>query len=193
MINGILGLMNSGKTLYMTRQLFLAYCKGKTILSNYDLNFPHQKINKDFLIWLSGKETNLKNVAFGLDELWIWLDCRKAQKNTVATYFFNQSSKDDSEIYFTAQWNQQIDKRIRMNLHKITQCSRVIIEDGNIYAIDEEQRFLSDSQQRKLYIKVANFKRVTVGMVSEMIPQEPRYIKADKIFKLYDTRQKITA
>src|SRR3989304_4513058 len=189
MINTIVGLMNSGKTLYMTYKLFLAYCKGKTILTNYDVGFPHFKINKDWLIDFTSKEKVLENVAIGLDEIWIWLDCREAQKNTVFTYFFLQSSKDDTEIYLTAQNNEQIDRRIRQNLHKISQCSRAVLIDGEYKNINDEQRFLSDEMQDKLYIKVIDFKRMNFGLMSDMMPIETKFIFAKNIFKLYNTKE----
>lgn len=192
MINPIVGLMNSGKTLYMTMKLFLAYCKGKTILTNYDLNFPHYKINKDWLIDLSQKEDlALNNVAIGLDEFWIWMDARSAMKNTVFSYFFLQSSKDDTEIYMTAQNNNQIDIRIRNNMHKITQCSRVILQNNEFQTLSEEQRFLPKEYEDKLYIKAIEFKMINIGMYSELIPVSHQFIKANLIFPLYDTRQKI--
>lgn len=191
MINGITGLMNSGKTLLMTYRLFLEYCKGRDIITNYRVNFPHRKINKDFLIWLSKKETNLNNIAMALDELWIWLDCRQAQKNTFATYIFNQSSKTDMQIFFTAQHNGQIDRRIRLNMHRITSCSRAILLDGKFHAIDEENRFLSEEMQENLYIKVIDFKRINVSVYTDLRPQRPYYIKAKPIFSLYDTTERI--
>lgn len=191
MINGIVGLMNSGKTLDMTLKLYLAYKKGKTVISNYNLSFPHKLINKDYIIYIAERERVFKNIAIGLDELWIWLDCRKSQANTVATYFFNQSSKDDTEIYFTAQWLKQIDVRMRQNLHRITQCSRVILENNKFKPISEEIRFLSPYYQNILYIKTIDFKRVTFGNLTQLAPQKPRYIKAKPIFGLFDTTQKI--
>lgn len=191
MINGIVGLMNSGKTLVQTYRLFLDYARGKDILTNYYVNFPHKRINKDFLIWLSQREENLLNVSMGLDELWIWLDSRQAQKNTFATYIFNQSSKTDMNIYFTAQHNGQIDKRIRMNMHKVTHCNRVLNVNGKFKAIDEEQRFLSIEQQKQLYIKAVDFKRVNISFYSQLVPQKPFYLKAEPIFSLYSTRERV--
>lgn len=198
MINSVIGLMNSGKTLYMTRELWSLYLRGFNILANYDLNFPKipgggkvYKINKDYLTYLGKSGVTLKNTAIGLDELWIWMDSRRAIQNVIFTYFFNQSSKDDSQIFLTSQHNTQLDKRLRQNMHKVTSCSRVLLKKGQFEPINEEQRFLNDDQQNQLYIKAVEFKRVTMGFFSTVRPYSMKYIKAQPIFKLYDTTQKI--
>lgn len=183
--------MNSGKTLFMARQLFIHWLQGMTIITNINLTFPHQLVDKDFILWLAKEQPRLKDVAFGFDELWIWLDSRKFKKNTLATYFFNQSSKDDNPIYFTAQHNGQIEKRIRDNLHILTQCSRVLLINNKFVPINEEKRFLPKEYQSKLYIKVINFRRINIGYYTEMIPDNPFYIRADIFFRLYDTTEKI--
>lgn len=192
MICSISGAMNSGKTLYMTYLLFKAYLRGKTILSNYDLNFPHFKMNKDFLIKMSQeKDYVLENTCIGLDELWLWLDSRKSQENAVMTYFFLQSSKDDIEIYFTAQENTQTDIRLRHNLHKIVNCSRVLKINDRYIPIDNEIRFIADEYQKVLYIKATEFKKVNFGLYSELVPNKTYYVRANPIFGLYATRQRM--
>jgi len=199
MINPVLGLMNSGKTLYMTHQLLKAWNKGKTIITNYALYFPKNKlgnkiykINKDTLTAWALKGTPLKNVAIGLDEFWLWCDSRLSIANTTTTYFFNQSSKDDQEIYMTSQHNGQLDSRLRENCHKLTQCSRALFHNGKMIDIDEEQRFLPKEMLPKLYIKVIEFKRVNRGFVTDIEVANMFYIRAMKYFNLYDTTQKIT-
>lgn len=190
-LHSITGLMNSGKTLYMTLKLYIAYLYGKTIISNYDLNFPHYKINRDWLEDLATKETTLSNVAFGFDELWIWLDARRNQENVIASYFFLQSSKDDSEIFLTAQNNAQNDKRLRDNLHTISICSRYILQNNKLVKIDEEKRFLDPKYTDLLYIQIKEYKRKQIMYSIELIPTRTFYIKAKYIFTLYDTTQKI--
>lgn len=197
MIHAIVGLMNSGKTLYMTYLGFLAFVNGKDIISSYDLTFTHRKINRDFLIWLAHKSDKedfvLDDTCFLLDELWIWLDARRNQANTVATYFFLQSSKSDSEIHITAQDNSQNDLRLRRNLHKISVCSRVLYLNGEFKSISEEKRFLPEKYLDRLYIKVVELKKVNVGFMPQLIPVKTIHIKAKPIFKLFDTRQRIYA
>ena len=193
MIHVITGLMNSGKTLYMTKLGFRNYLLGRQIISNYSLNFPHFKVNKDYIMTLGEKQPVLKNVCFLLDELWIWLDCRDSFKNKVATYFFLQSSKDDTNIYITAQTNQQNEKRIRDNLHKITTCSRCVLESGIFKEIVDDKRFLLPSILERMYIKAVNFKRVNMGIFSDIKHTDTEYIKAQTYISLYNTREKISA
>lgn len=188
--------MNSGKTLYMTFKLFQDYLNGRTIFTNYDLYFPKiegagkiYRINKDTLINWGAQGEILNNASFGLDEFWVWMDSRRAQENTTGTFFFLQSSKNDAQIYLTTQHNHQIDRRIRENLHKITQCSRCVKIDGKYYSLNEEQRFLTENLVKKLYIKAQEFKRVNKGFITEIQAGPKYYIKADKVFELYNTRQ----
>jgi hypothetical protein len=79
-IHTIIGLMNSGKTLYMTYKLFLDYVRGFKIYTNYPVNFPHTLINKDYLVQMAKEQPNTRNIAFGFDELWLWLDSRGTYK-----------------------------------------------------------------------------------------------------------------
>lgn len=196
MINSIVGYMNSGKTLYLTLKLYLDWLAGRTIITNYNVNFPHYKINKDYLIELAKNQKTFVNCSFGFDELWIWLDARRNQENTVATYFFLQSSKDDSPIYLTAQTNQQNDKRLRDNLHRISICNRILLfpNDNEIYEIDEDYRFLKPELQEFLHIRIKEYRRrfSTSSGRHELEKFNDFSISAKPIFKLFDTREKIT-
>lgn len=195
MITLILGLMNSGKTLYMTRELFKAYKKGKTVITNYPVNFSHHLVNKDWFLNLAKKETIIddKNLVMGLDESWIWFDSRKSQANAniFGSYVFLQSSKTDTEIYLTAQHIGQFDVRIRDNCHNILQCARVIKKNKKFYTLSEEKRFLPSVYQDNLYIKATVFKKVTLGFYPQLQKQKIVYIKAKPIFELFDTTKKI--
>ena len=185
--------MNSGKTLVMTLLLFLEWCKGKTIYTNYDVAFPHIKVNQDFLEWIATKNYVLKNVAMGFDELWIWLDARKSMSDTsiLSSYFFLQSSKDDTNIYMTAQDMKQLEMRIRRNCHKVLHCSRVVLKDKKFQSINDEKRILSVEIQKNLYIKVNEFKRMTIGIVTDFHHYLTKYIYAKNVFPLFDTFQKV--
>lgn len=195
MIHIIVGLMNSGKTLYMTKLLYRDYLRGRKILTNYPVNFPHYLINVDWLLNLAKDEdTVIENISMGLDELWIHFDSRSSmsEQSKLGSYFFLQSSKDDSNIYITAQDNRQNEYRIRQNLHKITMCSRVFkAKEGQFQALSDERRFLPLAIQKRLYIKAMTFKRVLMGFNSGLSPARTEYVKASKYFPLYDTRKKI--
>ena len=198
MLHSIVGLQNSGKTLYMTYLLFLDYLRGRRIISNYDLSFPHSKINRDYLLSMIENKIIYRDISFGFDELWIWLDSRQSTMNTVATYFFLQSSKDSNKIYSTAQTNSQNDIRFRKNLHFISQCERNILYNGSFHEVqkfitdDMDERELTPELQNLLYIHIQEFKRVNMGFVSDVRVNKTLYLPAKPIFNLFDTRQKVT-
>lgn len=191
MIHSIVGLMSSGKTLYMTYLLYKDYLRGRTIITNYNVNFPHYEINKDFLINMAIQQPNLKGVSFGFDELWIWLDCRDSMSNKVATYFFLQSSKGDTRIYLSAQDEGQNEMRIRRNKHLITTCERRLLIDKKMRKISSEQRILPIEYQPYLYIKIRTYTQTFFGMERDFKIKEEKYIKANTIFPLYDTNLKM--
>lgn len=96
------------------------------------------------------------------------------------------------EIYLTSQHNGQLDTRLRNNCHKITQCSRVYLNNqGFFISINEENRFLNKEVQERLYIKAVDFKRMNRGFITDVVIGNIKYIKANAIFNFYDTRQKI--
>lgn len=199
MINSIVGLMNSGKTLYMTYKLYCDFLEGKEILTNYKVNFPHRIISQEWLLDIAGKEdTILTNVSIGLDELWLWLmDCRNStgKESRVASYFFLQSSKDDTNIYITAQDNGQNDSRLRTNFHIITQCSRVIWTGNKFKQISSEFRFLEkkygDAINNILFIKAEIYKRKLFRGALVLEHTGNHHIPAKYVFDLYSTSQKI--
>lgn len=190
MLHIFTGLMNSGKTLTMTYYGFKAYKNGKTVYSNYHLNFPHKLINRDFIFMLGQEMPTLENSCFLLDELWIWLDCRDAISNKIATYFFLQSSKDDALIYITSQSFSQNDKRLKQNFHRLSICNRVLLIDGKYNNLNEEKRFIPKELLSKLYIRNTEFKR-TASLDFDLKKDFTMHLKADIWFKLYDTTQKI--
>lgn len=203
MLESITGVQNSGKTAYLVNELFTDFTKGRIIITNIHLNFPHIKVNKDWLIERSLKQDiiewlKLNNIpfkkgglSFGFDELWIWLDARQSMANTIATYFFLQSSKDDSNIRFTAQTNNQNDRRIRDNLHRITECDRVLKYNDTYFLIDNEERYLSPELNLFLYIQAEIFKRQERGGLTTFESYATKYIKAMPLFELFDTSIKI--
>lgn len=189
-MHSIVGLMNSGKTLYMTFLLYLDYLLGRKIITNYYVNFPHEEIKKEKLIEMAKNGTDTKNMSFGFDELWIWLDCRKAMSNTISTYFFLQSSKGDTRIYFTTQDEGQNDLRLKQNIHLITVCQRRLLLNGKLHKITDEIRELPKEIQQFLVIKYKTYVRRMVGLESELVIKKKGIVKAKPIFLLYDTNKK---
>jgi hypothetical protein len=190
MLWSICGFQNEGKTFFAMCLGYNDFRRGKTIITNMDLYYPHIKINKDTIFFLGEKQPNLNNVSFLFDELWIYLDCRKAIENTIASYFFLQSSKDSSNIYLTAQNNEQNELRIKQNLHKYTECQRGIIHNGKFHHIESENRDLGEPLNSFLVIECKTYIRKGNINNSMWILQNITYIKAKSFFNLYNTREK---
>lgn len=192
MLHLIIGLMNSGKTLYMTYKLYQDFLQKRQIYANYKLGFPSFRINKDYIedIGKTGKE--LLNISIGVDESWIYWDARKSAKNVYYTNFVLQSSKDDTKLYLTAQNNNQQDLRIRNNAHIITTCERGLLDNGKFKKITSLDRILPPDIQNNLYIKAVSYSFKLVGMVKMPYKYSTEIIKASDIFKLYNTHEKKT-
>lgn len=184
------GQMNSGKTFVMAYHTFKDFLEGRLIYTNIPLNFPHILINRDFIFYLGKEQPTINNASFLLDELWIWLDCRDSIANTIATYFFLQSSKDDINIRISAQSFSQNDKRIKENFHKLSICKRVIKVNEKFYDINSEKRFLPPEYIEKLYIQNTEFKRKN-DVMGTLVKTKIERIKANLFFSLYDTRLKV--
>jgi hypothetical protein len=113
LIEGLVGPNNlgSGKTLMMIRYLLKDYKKHKNIFSNIKLHHISYKplIMEDLL----NPEMNqyIKNATIGIDELTLFMDCRKAIKNSFLSYVFLQSRKRHVNFYCTTQDHTMLDFR----------------------------------------------------------------------------------
>lgn len=191
MLHTAIGYMNSGKSLFIVYKGLLDYIKGRKVYSNMNLNFPHFKVNKDYLMKAGKEGTTFYNTTFLLDEFWIWFDCRTSSENKLATNFLLQSSKEDTDIYLTAQDNDQNDKRVRRNQHFVTICERKQLIGNRLRRIRSEQRILPFEIQRKLYIYCKTYKYELIGLERKLKLTQKLPLKALPIFKLYNTHQKI--
>lgn len=198
MLHSIVGLQNCGKSEYASFLSFIDFLRGRKILSNTNLCFKHKRINKDFLTWLATKQPILRNVSFLLDECWLWYDAYQSMQERVGSYFFLQSSKDNSNIYMTAQNNEQNMRRIRNNLHRLSECYRVEKTKTGYKPILIEERDLSNYRTSEniplndvLFIKIINKKRVLDRYGSlDFEYHNTVYLKAKEYFKLYNTYEK---
>lgn len=111
---GIFGHKGDGKTTTLTLFLYLEYQFGvmKHSFCNYKLEFPFE--------WLKGKDmidlTNkLDDSVVGIDELQQYADSRDSLtlQNKRVSNFFLQSRHTNSNIYYSTQFKDQIDKRIQ--------------------------------------------------------------------------------
>lgn len=187
------GNMNNGKTLVLTYLALRDYTANRKIITNYDINIPHYKMNKDFLFWLAEKQPDTTGMSFFFDELWLWLDSRNPMSNKVLTYFFLQSSKGDTKVYMTAQSENQLDIRLRENAHVIIRCERRLLLGNKLRKVSNRIRDLGKKYYPYIYIKIKDYDNNFNGVHRFVEANAIYYLKADWIFKFYDTNQKMCA
>lgn len=113
-ITGLYGFKGAGKTLVMTLFIMLEWemKMRPKVYSNYKLGFPFNYLKGNDMASLSSK---LSNSIIAIDELHEYADSRNSgslQNRRVATFFL-QSRHTNSNIYWTSQYKDQVDKRIR--------------------------------------------------------------------------------
>lgn len=110
MILGALGNLGRGKTLSMTFliEYFLEETKIDYVVTNYETDFTtHYVTSETELEEISNREDF--TAIYGLDELWVWMNSRKAQENFDMTDFVINSRKRGALILYTVQNTRQID------------------------------------------------------------------------------------
>ena len=130
MIIGFIGQRGSGKTLSMTIEAYKKYKQGYKIYSNYHLNFPYTPFTVDDLMAFAESGMYFGQSIFLLDEIHIWFDSRASGKkrNVIFSYFINQSSKNDIDIYYTTQFSRQVEIRMRLNTEIVVESvARVVL------------------------------------------------------------------
>lgn len=177
MIIGYYGNVRQGKTYGAVLELFTLYLKGYTIYSNTWLAFPFKKLTLDFLLDIVEKDLDLEDkCVFFIDEVPIWLDsrCSSTKRNRVVSYFLAQTGKLSKDtdygliLYFTAQYPDMVDKRLRHFTDKGIECEKFI------------------SENNKYFIQTITVFRGTKSY------EYKKLIKGNSLlFNLYDTRKKI--
>jgi len=122
--NGGLG---SGKTLRLTIWLYEKYLEGRKILANYNLHFPHEKVNPTDLI--NGLiDDRLDHATCGFTEAYTFLDSRfsGSEASRFQTYFILQTRKRDVEFGYDAQIWGSVDLRLRAVTNTIYKCSKIL-------------------------------------------------------------------
>ena len=192
MIIGFIGQRNSGKTLSMTIEAYKKYLQGYKIYSNYHLNFPHTPYTVDDLMMFAESGMYFGNSIFLIDEIHIWFDSRASGKkrNIIFSYFLNQSSKNDIDIYYTSQFSRQVEIRMRLNTEIVVEsATRVVLwkNPDSKPIILENYRPKPHDYKTVAYVtnKITKFSDTGMDKVSV------RMYKGNKYFKLYDTRQVI--
>lgn len=126
MLIGIVGDLGAGKTLTMTKLLREDFVKKQCdIYANYHLEFKHKKLDSAFM--KNFKTLNLHNCSIGIDEIHIFIDSRSSMKasSKIISYFLLQTRKRNVDLYYTTQFLNQVDKRLRNISDIIIQCNRL--------------------------------------------------------------------
>jgi hypothetical protein len=170
-ITGIYGWKGAGKTLIMTLLILMEWNMKlrPKVYSNYQLDFDFEYLCGEDMATLAMK---LSNSIIAIDELHEYADCRNShslQNRRVATFFL-QSRHTNSNLYYTTQYKDQVDKRIRRITDVDIVCENLYWDsDGD--GDDDMFRFvLSDHR---------------TGHVTT------RTIYAQPIFNLYDSTERI--
>lgn len=191
MIIVFIGSRNSGKTLSMTIELLKKYLDGYRIYSNYHLNFPHTEFTVDDLINFAESGMYFGNTIFAIDEAHIYFDSySKGKRNMIFSYFLNQSSKNDIDIYMTTQYARQIFIRIRLNTEVVVESSCKVVlwktKDSNPVILENYRQKPNDYHTEVyIYNRIIKFSDTGLDKVIK------RMYHANKYFKLYDTHQVI--
>ncbi|SDF43163.1 hypothetical protein SAMN04488589_0498 [Methanolobus vulcani] len=160
----IIGDLSAGKTLLMTAIAYHDHLKGIPIYSNYDLNFPHTRINK---------VEDLDKMHSGtlvMDEAWYTFDSRNfgTNKNKEGSYIFSKLAKRNMNAYLNMQSMDLIDGRYRDRMMAI-----LIVET------------LKDKNDNPILMKVDTLKKDKWGVFS--LSPSQILIEPSPVLGLYDT------
>lgn len=178
MIIGYFGNVRQGKTLSAVKELKKLYDKGFKIYSNTPLSFPYIPLTLDYILDIVEKELDLPDDSvFFIDEIYIWMDARvsSSKRNRVASYFLLQTGKLGKNtdygliLLFTAQYPDQIDKRLRHVMDIAVECEKVITSQGHYFI-----QHVFNYRGKKSF----QYKKIFKG--------------TKELYELYNTRKKIT-
>jgi len=154
MIIGIEGGLGSGKTLYMTKCLSDDSKNGYYVKANYGLNFEHDKLD---VLELMESSPELQDVAIGLDEITVFMDCRKSvsKMNRLISYFILQTRKRNVSLYYTTQDFNMVDLRLINHTHIQVICEKLYMSDGS--DLEDYRRYTIFDLRDKRRIKPKSF------------------------------------
>lgn len=191
MIIGFIGSRNSGKTCSMTIEAYKKYRQGYKIYSNYHLNFPYTPITVDDIIDFAENGLYFGNTIFLIDELHVWFDSRtRGKRNMIFSYFINQSSKNDIDIYYTSQFARQVEVRMRLNTEVVVECSCKCFVWKTAHS---EPYMVENYRPKPVDFKCVTYIKNKIIQFSDTGVDKfrNRVYKANKYFPLYDTREVI--
>lgn len=128
---GIYGFKGSGKTTALTLFAWLAkHFNHKKVLSNYSMDFMDGFLSGRDMIMLS---KSLDNTWIAVDELHEYADSRNSNtlQNKRVADFFLQSRHFLCDIYYSTQYKDQCDKRIRRITDIDIVCENLFMDSDN--------------------------------------------------------------
>ena len=170
MIIGYVGNIGSGKTLSAVIELYKLYLDGMKIYSNIHLNFPYYPLTLDILLSYVETKKNLDGSVIFIDEVHMWVDSRNSanKRNRILSYVWLQSRKRHCNYFFTTQYEDQIDKRLRRVTEILVECNKL--------------RY-SEVESEYVFLNTINIKK------NRNIIQKKRFFYGDEWFNLYDTNE----
>ena len=171
---GIYGFKGGGKTTTMV--LFLMLEHSVNFRNRF---FANLKVDLEGFNWLNGRDMidltdKLNDSCIGIDELHEYADCRDSGsfQNKRVSDFFLQSRHTRSNVYYTTQFKDQIDKRIRRITDIDIVCENLFIDSD--YDGDDD---------------LFNFTMVDRRRMD--IPPVTRTFYAKPVFDLFDSTERI--
>lgn len=155
----------------MSARLKEYYDKGLKIYANYNLHFPHEKVDPLRLL-----DFDLENCAVGLTEAYTFLDSRfsGSDSSRYITYFLLQTRKRKVKILYDAQIVGSVDVRLRFITTRLYECAKMLkTKTADKDDLDNIIGFMykvTDDDGEQFY---------------EMLKIE----EAQKVFDLYDTTE----
>lgn len=179
-VNAVVGNKGSGKSYFLTSELYAAHNAGKKIYCNYALSFPFKKITMASFL---GRHEELNNCVIGIDEAVAYLDCRRSmtETNRVLNFFIQQSRKLDVDIYLVTLDFDSFDLRLRNS------CEQVFVFKKPLKFYPELNGF---SRVNGCEITPDYFDCVRLDYTQNPPAREEFVVRAtQEIFDLYDTHQ----
>lgn len=149
----------------MTIRAWKHYLRGRTVMGNYGLRFPHQVVDAEQLAKM-GHE--LQDAVICLDEVHVLIDSRRSVtgRNIMISYFILQTRKRGVSLFYTSQSIHQVEKRLRDNTDYIVYCERIPGTPLHSY-------------------------RIWDNMNQSWLNRKPLIVNASKWWHLYDTREAV--
>jgi len=169
MIIGFEGGLGTGKTIGMVRYLKKDEAQGNDLFINFGMKDTYyNKLNVTEIM----ENENLQNVSIGIDEITVFLDCRKSMSkmNRMLSYFILQTRKRNVNMYYTTQDFGMVDLRLIRHTSIQIFCENVYNDDNDLIPNVKKYSMLDLRDKRNL--SFTNF-----------------YLDISPYYKYYDTNE----